>query len=234
LQNQETNRLQPLAENTLPWTVKDTWVGVALLPLIVLLAFVVKFYQKDSVFYQTFGIVALEAAFLIPVIVILVWRRANWGTLGFRKFEVSTLGLGCGLIVAAYAINLINNTVFQLFHIPTQGTQLIYLFRTLKSPLGLIVAGVGVAPFIEEILFRGFLFQGFRQGYGWNRAAIWSSLIFAVFHLQLAALIPTFTIGCVLSYVYHKSNSIWPGIILHFLINAFGLSVALAVSKLVH
>jgi membrane protease YdiL (CAAX protease family) len=28
--------------------------------------------------------------------------------------------------------------------------------------------------------------------------------------------------------VYHRSNSLWPGIILHFLINAFGLCATFA------
>jgi membrane protease YdiL (CAAX protease family) len=53
-----------------------------------------------------------------------------------------------------------------------------------------------------------------------------SSAIFAIAHLQLAALIPTFILGNVLAYVYHRSNSLWPGMILHFLVNAFGLSAA--------
>src|SRR6266852_4028323 len=81
---QQTNQLESTLENVLPWTVQDAWVGVGLLTLIVLLAIVVKIHQKDSIFYQTFGIVAVESAFLIPVIVILVWRRAKWTTLGFR------------------------------------------------------------------------------------------------------------------------------------------------------
>jgi membrane protease YdiL (CAAX protease family) len=39
-------------------------------------------------------------------------------------------------------------------------------------------------------------------------------------------LIPTFILGCLLAYVYHRSNSVWPGITLHFLVNAFGLAGA--------
>jgi membrane protease YdiL (CAAX protease family) len=50
-----------------------------------------------------------------------------------------------------------------------------------------------------------------------------SGFIFAVAHLDLVVLIPTFVLGCLLAYVYHRSNSLWPGIILHFLVNSFGL-----------
>jgi membrane protease YdiL (CAAX protease family) len=35
----------------------------------------------------------------------------------------------------------------------------------------------------------------------------------------------------VLAYVYHKSNSVWPGILLHFLVNAFGLCSAYALTQ---
>ena len=84
---------------------------------------------------------------------------------------------------------------------------------------------------VEEIFFRGFLFQGFRQKYGWVNAALLSSAIFAAAHLDPVALIPTFVLGIVLAYVYHRSNSLWPGIILHFLVNAFGLCGAYVATR---
>lgn len=83
------------------------------------------------------------------------------------------------------------------------------------------------APFAEELFFRGFFFQGLRQKYGWNRAALFSSLLFGAAHGQLAALLPTFLLGYVLAFIYQRSNSIWPGIILHFLINSMGMCALL-------
>jgi membrane protease YdiL (CAAX protease family) len=58
-----------------------------------------------------------------------------------------------------------------------------------------------------------------------------SSAIFGVAHLDLVSLIPTFVLGVVLAYVYHRSNSVWPGIILHFLVNMFGLFSAYVLSQ---
>ena len=55
-----------------------------------------------------------------------------------------------------------------------------------------------------------------------------SSAIFASFHLQLVAFIPTFLLGAVLAFTYQRSNSVWPGVILHFLVNALGVCVTLA------
>jgi len=231
---QQRNQPEPPAERTLPWTVRDTWIGVGLLLLVIAIDVVAEIYEQKSYFFQTIGTVAIELSLIIPVILVLGWRRAGWLSLGFRRFTNNAFGLGCSLMLVAYAVAIVNNIILLIFHIQTQGTDLIHTFGTLKSPLGLIVATVLVAPFVEEMFFRGFLFQGFRQRYNWNKAAILSSVIFALFHLQLVSLIPTFAIGYVLSYVYHKSNSIWPGIILHFLVNSFGICVTFAASRLVH
>jgi len=88
-----------------------------------------------------------------------------------------------------------------------------------------------VAPLVEEIFFRGFLFQGLRQKYGWLSAIPLSSAIFGAAHLDPVSLIPTFILGCVLAYMYHRSNSLWPGIIFHTMINSFNLCAVYVISK---
>jgi membrane protease YdiL (CAAX protease family) len=97
------------------------------------------------------------------------------------------------------------------------------MFAELNSPFWFAIVAAVVAPFVEETFFRGFLFQGFRARYGWKVGMVLSSAIFAAAHLDLVVLIPTFILGNVLAYVYHRSNSVWPGIVLHFLVNSFGL-----------
>ena len=85
---------------------------------------------------------------------------------------------------------------------------------------------------MEEMFFRGFMFKGFRQRYGVKVALIVSSLMFALSHFQLAAFLPTFLLGGTLAYVYHRTDSLFPGMILHFLINAWGIGAMFAVYKL--
>jgi hypothetical protein len=104
------------------------------------------------------------------------------------------------------------------------------LFDMLQSPVGLVLAAVIAAPAVEEIFFRGFLFTGFRQAYGWNKAALLTSGIFALAHLSPVAFIPTFALGYVFAVLYQRANSIWPGILMHFLLNGFGIFVTLLAS----
>jgi membrane protease YdiL (CAAX protease family) len=168
-------------------------------------------------------IVLLELSYLLPVILIFAWRGIPWRSLGFGPFNWNALGIGCGLLVGAYFIIIVHNMLLYFLKIDTQGQDIIKIFSQLKTPVWFFIVGAVFAPFVEEIFFRGFLFQGFRARYGWITAMLLSSGIFAIAHLQLAALIPTFILGNVLAYVYHRSNSVWPGMMLHFLVNAFGL-----------
>ncbi len=235
--------IQPI--EVLPWSIQDSWLGVGLAIIIVMGAIIamaalhyssaaMTFLPRNSRYVESVGATALELVYVIPVILILAWRRANWLALGFRKFTGSALGLGCGLVVLTYMLTIVYSTVLVMLKIKTQGQSLLEIMAAAGSPVGIVVAAVLAAPIAEEIFFRGFLFQGLRQKYGWNKAAILSSLVFASLHLQLAALFPTFLLGYVFSFIYHKSNSIWPGIILHFLINSFAMCAVLSALQFSH
>jgi membrane protease YdiL (CAAX protease family) len=206
-----------------PWTVFDSWLGVVMLVLIDVILLIITLQGSRAELAQSAGIILLELAYLLPVILIFAWKRIHWKYLGFRKFEARVLGLGCGLLIGAYLIIILHNLILLGLGIDTQGESILRLIEMLESPVWFFLVGVVFAPFVEEIFFRSFLFQGFRQSYGWKRATLLSSAIFAAAHLDPASLIPTFVLGMVLAYLFHKSNSVWPGMILHFLVNAFGL-----------
>jgi len=209
-----------------PWSTRDTWLGVGAMVILILVMLAGAIFLPRTRLTQTIVPIVDELMYLIPVAIILAWRRASWKILGFHDFSGSMLGLAC-----AYFITLVHNMALISFGITTQGTQLVQVLEMLKSPVGFVLAGVLAAPVVEEIFFRGFLFPGFRQRYGWNKAALLSSGIFALAHLSPVAFIPTFALGYVFAFLYHRANSIWPGIIMHFLLNAFGICVALIASQ---
>ena len=219
-------------EYSVPWSGLDNWIGVILLVLIDAALLAVVMQGVEAQLLQNAGIVFAELAYLLPVLLIFAWRRINWKHLGFGKFNWNTLGLGCGLLIAGYVIILLHNSILFLLGVNTQGDEILKMFDSLESPIWFFLVGVVFAPIVEEIFFRGFLFQGFRQKYGWIVAILLSSFIFAAAHLDPVSFIPTFVLGSVLAYMYHRSNSVWPGIILHFLVNAFGLCAAYAATQL--
>jgi len=232
--DQEIGQPAPIPESreySVPWSALDNWIGVVLLVLIDTLLLVLVLREVNIQFLQSAGLAIVELAYLLPVVLIFAWRRIHWKHLGFGKFDSITMGLGCGLLIAAYVIVFLHNVILLALGVDTQGDAILKIFAELNSPIWFFLVGVVFAPIVEEIFFRGFLFQGFRQRYGWVPAILISSAIFAAAHLDPIAFIPTFVLGSVLAYVYHRSNSVWPGIILHFLVNAFGLCAAYAATQ---
>ncbi|HUE99810.1 MAG TPA: CPBP family intramembrane glutamic endopeptidase, partial [Anaerolineales bacterium] len=210
-------------DHSVPWKFMDNWIGVALLAVINIVIFIIVLQGRRTDIAQSAGIVLLELAYLLPVILIFAWRRVHWKSLRFGRFDWNTLGIGCGLLITSYVIILLHNLLLFALGVDTQGEAIMKIFAELDAPVWFFIVGAVFAPLVEEIFFRGFLFQGFRQKYGWVTAMLISSAIFAVAHLDPVVLIPTFILGCLLAYMYHRSNSVWPGIILHFLVNSFGL-----------
>jgi membrane protease YdiL (CAAX protease family) len=227
------NMLQPGTERKpVPWSVTDTWLGLLLFVVVIVGTVVVTLLLPEQGPGRSIATAALEAVLVLPVVVILGIRRISWRELGFRRFSWNWMALGIGLLILVYPLIILHNLVLVQLGIDTQGDSITQLYQALKAPVPFLVAGVLLAPLAEETFFRGFLFAGLRQKYGWLKSMLISSALFAGFHLQLVALIPTFLLGCLLAYLYQRTDSIWPGIIIHFLINALALCVTVLVVQM--
>ena len=84
-----------------------------------------------------------------------------------------------------------------------------------------------LVPFVEELLFRGFLQTWLRQKMGAAYAIAITSAIFAGFHFSFSQgwhnvdlLAALFLLSCYLGLLYEKRNSIWAPIALHLTFNA--------------
>ena len=96
-------------------------------------------------------------------------------------------------------------------------------FNNLKQPLQLVAGFVSLAvitPLYEEFIFRGVLFKGLRRKLPfWLSAAI-TSAVFAVAHMQWNVAVDVFALSLVLCFLVEKSQSIFPGVLLHALKNS--------------
>jgi membrane protease YdiL (CAAX protease family) len=110
--------------------------------------------------------------------------------------------------------------------LPSSGqTPLEKLLTSRSAILMFAVFGVAVAPLLEEIIFRGFLFQVLWEIGGPKVAILATAALFALLHAgQLAgnwgSVVLIFVVGCVLSFVRYRSNSIIPSFIVHTSYNA--------------
>ena len=91
--------------------------------------------------------------------------------------------------------------------------------RNVWGLLSIVVA----APVVEELLFRGGVMNSLRRaGYGARATIVWSALIFGVFHLNPAQIPFAFLLGLLLGWLYHRTGSLLPGLLCHFINNALG------------
>lgn len=74
------------------------------------------------------------------------------------------------------------------------------------------------APFFEELLFRGAVYRN-NEIMGQKFAMIVTGVAFGLWHMNFVQLIYATVIGIFASFLYAKTRSIIPSMILHFLIN---------------
>jgi membrane protease YdiL (CAAX protease family) len=105
-----------------------------------------------------------------------------------------------------------------------------YLKMALDSPPLLLTALFIIliaAPFIEELLFRGFLQNWLKSILGAKSAILIASFCFALFHLSasqgignISLAISLFSFSCFLGFIYERQRSLLASIGLHMTFNA--------------
>ena len=228
-------QMENLSPPEIPWTIRDVWYGAGCLGLWIILSIAIELVIKRLGLKVDSGLLIsiLEALLLLPVWGFAVHKyKISWKTLGLRQFSIGFVGLGCGMMLLSYTFNLIYSFLVLLpLHLNMQGDLIPTLAKTPLS-IWLWVGGTIIAPFVEEVFFRGFFFAGLSQVYGWKKSALISSALFAMVHLQWTAILPIFVLGYIFAFLYHRSHSLWPAILMHMSVNTFAFLAVFLISKL--
>lgn len=213
---------------SVPWTTRDVWLGIAAFGawLVVAIGFAVFMLLLSWQINLGLFVTLWELPLVVPAWWFTVRKyKVGWRALGVQGFSLDFLGVGVALLILAMGFNLVYNVVLSQFDLESQ-MDLVALFEDLSSPWLLLVGGIVVAPVVEELFFRGFVFAGLRERYGWRKAGLISAGLFAVLHFQPLMVLPILLLGMIFAYLYHRSGSIWPAVIVHVLTNAAGLGAA--------
>lgn len=91
------------------------------------------------------------------------------------------------------------------------------------SPVGLMAVGV-LGPFAEELLFRGAVLPSLLN---WDRisgkpwlAIVFSAALFCLAHLNPAQMPFAFMLGLLLGWLYYRTGSLLPGLVIHVINNS--------------
>ena len=221
-------------ERSVPWSSREAWWGAIALILWIVAVYAVSYLIDRNAIAVDLGLFTAitEAGLLVPVWWLVIRRYGvGWDALGLRLFDAGTLGVGCGLMIMSLLFNAAWASLLAIFDLRAQ-IDMVPIFAELSSPWWLLLAGIVVAPVVEELFFRGFLYAGLSQRYSWRRAAVISSALFALIHLQPLAIPPIFILGYIFAYLYRRSGSIWPAVVMHVATNSLGLGAAYLLSRL--
>ncbi len=219
-----------------PWTVRDVWLGVlgvaVILGTVWALTYELRgFWLKPDLdlWVPLFPTLA-KLLFLVPVWWIAMRKyHASLRTLGFAEYSYAWIAIGLVFLCLFYMFLIVYTYLLHLIRVETLNTTF-PLLRHLPSPWPLFATAVVVAPVAEEVFFRGFVFAGLRSRYHWRVAALISATLFAAGHFDLASFVPVFVMGLVFAFLYQRSKSLWPGVMVHMCLSALALVVPYVVS----
>ena len=101
-----------------------------------------------------------------------------------------------------------------------ENTQQIFT-SLMKEPWGYVAIGI-LAPLAEEVVFRGAILRtllGIMSKKNHWVAIMISAAIFGVVHANLAQFINALLMGLLLGWMYYRTGSLVPGILLHWVNN---------------
>ena len=133
-----------------------------------------------------------------------------------------------------YMVNYLSNVVFSLFQMLT-GIELYAIDLTADNAaidqITNIVTITFLAPFFEEIFFRGVLFKNVEK-HNIVAMIMISGVIFGLWHMNYSQTLYTATLGICSCFLVAKTKSIFPSIIAHFVLNLLGCIQSLFVGDI--
>ncbi len=155
--------------------------------------------------------------------------------LGFRAPGLRDLGVALLGVVAMYVIvNALGAIAIAITHRhdTESAIDLLQHLSTQGERIALVLMACVVAPMVEELVFRVFLFNGLTRYMTIPLAAVLSGILFGCAHMQNPGTFFTFAIplgggGFVLAYVYSITRNYWANVITHGTFNAISVIAVL-------
>ncbi len=131
-----------------------------------------------------------------------------------RDVGIAVLGFVVYFVLTFWVMQLVNLLFPSVNLNQVQNVGIKTLANNFEFVLAFITF-VGLAPFAEELLFRGYLFGNLRRILSFEAAALITSALFGLVHFQWNVSIDVFVLSMVLCYLREYTNRLWPSIMVH-------------------
>jgi len=163
--------------------------------------------------------VAAAGSNLNPARALLLARRPALSAMALAPLIGAAAFLGAGALMQLTSILL-----------PASWLEIFDISRLFERPplerAALSVAAATMAPFCEEVAFRGWLLTALRTRHSTSAAVILSGLLFAVMHLDPVRFSALVALGVLYAWLTWRAGSVWPAVIAHATNNGLGLALA--------
>jgi uncharacterized protein len=234
-----------------PWSVPDALLvyllALLLMPVVVALV-------TQGLAQQLALAVALPLSLFVLALITLAWVRVRFEgqvalLLGPQRGRLRSPGglvreAGAGAAHGLAAFLLINVSVTLLvallarifeFERPTSQEAIRGALADPDTVLVVVASAVLIAPLVEELFFRGMLYQAFRRRF-WLWPAMGSSaLLFALGHAQVGDLAATMLVflvilpvGVYLAWLFERRGNLLAPVAAHAVFNGLGVGAILA------
>ncbi|CEG21283.1 CAAX amino terminal protease self-immunity [Planococcus massiliensis] len=160
--------------------------------------------------------------------IVLKPKEQSWKTVGLTPFPLRDWKLIAFWTIILIVVSIVLVIGMSFIGVGTENSKTESLqsqMTLLNFTIGFVSAAI-ISPIYEEIFYRGFLYRFFSSRYGVLSGMLISSLIFTVVHIPTYNTLPVnFVSGLIFSWVYHKTGSIIPSILIHGIFN--GIAVIL-------
>ena len=183
----------------------------------------------------TIWVLALSALGLwLPFIFMLRWVALRAGTdlrtyFGLRFVKIDWLGIPLGIFCQVVLMNVINwplnkwwPSTFNSQRIETRARDMVDAAHGAWFVVLFLVVVVG-APFVEELVYRGFIQGGLQARLGSTWALIITAGWFTVVHLEPIEFPGLFAFAVVLGLCYRRTQRLGLSMVTHLAFNATGL-----------
>lgn len=174
----------------------------------------------------TYGPLAIYLLFILPRL-----ARRSLRELGIRRPTSRELRTAVAAAAIMWVVVTISSTAMVAVTHNRQPEAALALLSALRTPFHRVVfvsVALILAPLVEELLFRVFLFNAFARYLSTGAAAVASGVLFGLLHISSATQLLTVAFplalgGVVLAYAYARTRCYWVNVIAHALFNSVSI-----------
>ncbi len=219
----------------LSWTWKDLFLLLFLVLVIVpffieylLLNFLTDLFQNELYSGTLIGLIMAIIFMSGLYFFVLKPKGQSWETVGVKRFSAKHWKLVAVWSIILIVVSVLLVVLMSMIGIGTDNSKTENLqsqMTLLNFLIGFVSASI-ISPVYEEIFYRGFLYKFFSSKFGITVGMLFSSFIFMIVHIPTLNTLPVnFVSGLIFAWVYQKTGSVIPCIIMHGLFN--GIAVIL-------